>query len=78
MAIPVPKIAWVNRVDNAAAMLSASSQAGDLTITNVADPIIGKRWRTTSLTDVGFNHLGIVLGVLLTWGQWTRRSNCPS
>lgn len=31
-------------------MLSSSGHAGDLAPSNLADPIIGKRWRTTSLT----------------------------
>jgi VanZ family protein len=26
--------------------------------------------RTGSLTDVGFNHLGLALGLLLTWWKW--------
>ena len=26
--------------------------------------------RTGCLTDVGFNHLGIALGLLLTWWKW--------
>ncbi len=43
----------VNHVDLAGAVLSASNEAGDLKISNVADPIIGRRWRTTSLTAYG-------------------------
>jgi VanZ family protein len=26
--------------------------------------------RTGSLTDVGFNHVGLVLGLMLTWWKW--------
>ncbi len=43
----------VNEVDGAATVLTASSEAGDLTISNVANPIIGRVHRTTVLTAFG-------------------------
>ncbi|MFN4283522.1 MAG: hypothetical protein ACK4NA_12870 [Alphaproteobacteria bacterium] len=51
-------LAWVNRIDDAATVLTASQQAGDLAIQNVADPIVGRRWRTTSLTAYGQADFG--------------------
>jgi len=40
------KISYQNLIDSAA--LSASSSAGDLSIANVADPRVGRRWRVMS------------------------------
>ena len=41
---------YVNHVDLDAAMLSASTQLGDNSPSNMADPIIGRRWRS-GITD---------------------------
>ena len=30
--------------------------------------------RTPSWTDVGWDHVGIALGILLSWGWWTKAS----
>lgn len=49
---------WVNHVDDAATILTASHTAGDLSISNVADSIIGRRWRTTTLTAWGQADFG--------------------
>lgn len=54
----VSGISWVNHIDAVATILSASQSAGDLSISNVSDPIIGKRWRTTSLTAYGQADFG--------------------
>ena len=43
----------VNEADNTATVLSASSQAGNLSISNVANSIVGRVWRTTVLTAWG-------------------------
>jgi len=50
--MPAAKIAlsWINHVDGANVVLLASDQAGDGAVSNLASPIIGRRWRTTSLT----------------------------
>lgn len=48
-------LSWVNYVDDA--VIAASSEAGDGAASNLASPIIGRRWRTTSLTayvDIDF------------------------
>lgn len=42
-------LSWVNRVREAPATLSASVAAGTLPPANLADPRIGKRWRTETL-----------------------------
>lgn len=50
-------ISYVNHVDDDATILTASDTAGDLSVSNLADTIIGNRWRTTSLgafVDVDF------------------------
>jgi len=47
---------WVNHVDTAA--LAASSAAGSMTIAGVANPIIGKRWRTLDLGAYGQADFG--------------------
>jgi len=41
---------WVNHVDLSAAVLSSSGHAGDLAPSNLADTIIGKRLRLSSIT----------------------------
>lgn len=51
-------LSYVNHVDNSATVLSASQSAGDLSIENVRNPIIGRRWRTTSLTAYGQADFG--------------------
>lgn len=51
-------LSWVNHVDASGTVLSASGQAGDLAPSNLAHPIIGKRWRTTSLTGWGQADFG--------------------
>lgn len=48
----------VNEIDNAATVLTASSEAGDLSISNVANPIIGRVHRTTVLTAYGQADFG--------------------
>lgn len=51
MTVPaLPLLSWTNHADRAAAALTASSQSGDLSPSNVADPIVGRRWRTTDLS----------------------------
>lgn len=50
MAYALPTLSWVNHVDASGAIITASSTAGDLSASNLADTIIGKRWRTTVLT----------------------------
>lgn len=60
---------WINHVDGSAAVLSSSGHSGDLAPSNLADPIIGKRWRTTSLTgwaqaDFGSNKSVAVLAIV--------------
>lgn len=48
---------WINHVDGSAVTLTASASSGDLSASNLADPIIGRRWRTTSLSayvDIDF------------------------
>lgn len=51
-------LSWVNHIDGSATVLSASQTAGDLSISNVADPVVGKRWRTTTLTAYGQADFG--------------------
>ncbi len=55
----VALLSWVNHVDDAATILSASDSEGDLSISNVADSIIGRRWRATATSwgqaDFGSN-----------------------
>ncbi len=46
-------LSWANHVDVSGAVLTASASAGDLSISNVADPIVGRRHRLTSLTGWG-------------------------
>ena len=48
----------VNEVDADATVLTASDTAGDLAISNVANPIIGRVHRTTVLTAYGQADLG--------------------
>ena len=43
-------LSWTNLADASGVVLSASDQAGDLSPSNVVDPIIGQRWRTANLT----------------------------
>jgi len=68
--MPAGKIllSWENQVDSSSAILTSSQHVGDLSISNVADSIIGRRWRTTSLTaygqiDFGSNKTIGVLGL---------------
>ncbi|HEY4136499.1 MAG TPA: hypothetical protein VGO34_14940 [Alphaproteobacteria bacterium] len=60
-------LSWLNHVDRPATVLTASQQAGSLSISNVADPIIGRRWRTTDLAAWGQADFGadLSVGVLL-------------
>ena len=51
-------LSWQNLIDSSATVLTASQQAGDLAIENVANPIVGRRWRTTSLTAWGQADFG--------------------
>lgn len=51
-------LGWVNHIDAAATVLTASQAAGDLSVSNVAHPVIGRRWRTTSLTAYGQADFG--------------------
>jgi hypothetical protein len=48
MALPV--LGVVNHVDRSGTVLTASGTTGDLTASNMANPIVGRRWRTSSLT----------------------------
>lgn len=59
-------LSWQNQVDLSGAILSASSAAGDLAVDNLANPIVGRRWRTTDLTAWGQVDFGadVSLGVL--------------
>lgn len=50
MTKPIALLSWVNHVDGADAILSASQEVGDLGASNLANPIVGRRWRTTSMT----------------------------
>ncbi len=54
----VVNLSWVNLVDEATTTLSTSDSAGDLSISNVADSIIGRRHRTTVLTAWGQADFG--------------------
>ena len=54
----VALLSWINHVDDAATVLTASHTAGDLAISNVADSIIGRRHRTTTLTAYGQADFG--------------------
>lgn len=64
--MPAAKIllSWVNHVDTLGVTFSASQEAGDNSATNLASPIIGRRWRTT----VTFPHVDIDLGSNKTIG----------
>ena len=53
MVAPKILLSWVNHVDLAAAAITASQETGNLSISNVASSIIGRRWRTTELTGWG-------------------------
>ena len=66
MVKPVAVMSWTNHVDAAAAVLSASSQAGDLSPSNMVNSIIGRRWRTTVLTAYAEIDFGadVQIGVL--------------
>lgn len=66
MAKALPILSWVNHVDRAGAVLTASQQAGDLSVANLANPIVGRRWRTTDLTGWGQVDFGaeVTVGVL--------------
>jgi hypothetical protein len=59
-------LSWINHVDLSATVLSSSGHAGDLAPSNLADPIVGKRFRTTSLTGWGQADFGAnkTVGVL--------------
>jgi hypothetical protein len=46
-------LSQINLVDSTTAILSSSSHAGDLSIENVIDPRIGKRWRCEGPSDYG-------------------------
>ncbi len=50
MPDPALSLSWVNYVDAANVVLSASHEAGDGAVANLASPIVGRRWRTTTLT----------------------------
>ena len=54
----VANLSWVNHVDDSATVLTADVTAGDLSISNVADSIIGRRHRTTTLTSYGQADFG--------------------
>lgn len=56
MAVPI--LSWVNLIDASAVVLTASDTSGDLSISNVADTIIGRRHRTTVLTAYGQADFG--------------------
>lgn len=49
---------WVNHIDASATVLSTDSETGSLTVSNVADTIIGRRHRLTSLTGYGQADFG--------------------
>lgn len=64
MALPV--LGVVNHVDRSGTVLTASSTSGDLSVSNIANPIVGRRWRTASMTahvDVDFGA-NVTVGVL--------------
>jgi hypothetical protein len=50
MTIAKIALSWVNHVDRNAAILTASDEAGDLAVANLANPTVGRRWRTVSTT----------------------------
>lgn len=54
----VSLLSWVNHIDDGATILTASDAAGDLSISNVADSIIGRRHRTAVLTAHGQADFG--------------------
>lgn len=43
-------LSWVNHADLDGAVLTSSGAAGDTSESNLVNPIVGRRWRTTSLT----------------------------
>jgi hypothetical protein len=51
-------IGHINEVDASTTILSSASHAGDLSISNVADPIMGRRHRLSVLTDWGQADFG--------------------
>jgi hypothetical protein len=42
-------LSWVNYVDLDAAIISAQEEVGNLSVQNIANPITGRRWRSTQL-----------------------------
>lgn len=50
-------LSWENHVDGTTAILTASQSAGDGAVSNLANPVVGRRWRTTDMAayvDIDF------------------------
>lgn len=46
-------LSWVNYVDASAAVITASQEVSNATVSNLADPVVGRRWRTTDMAAYG-------------------------
>lgn len=53
MPDPVVILSWENHVDATASVLTASHAVSTMPIANIADPKMGRRWRTQTLTAYG-------------------------
>jgi len=51
-------LSWINHIDAAATVLSATSSVGDNAVENLANPIVGRRHRTTDLNSYGGADFG--------------------
>ncbi len=62
---------YENKVDLAVATLGTDSQVGTLPVANVANPIVGRKWRTSGTTaaylDVDFGE-ALSIGTLALMG----------
>lgn len=56
-------LSYQNAIDAASTVLSASSAAGNMSISNVADPRIGRRWRCTEATCWGQADFGANISI---------------
>jgi len=63
---------WINHVDAAGSILTASNEIGDGAVSNLTSPILGKRWRTSpsgwGQIDFGSNQTIGVLTLIFTRG----------
>lgn len=78
MAEPLIGLSWINHVDRTAAMLSASQEISGLGVANLADSIIGRRWRTTSLTGYATIDFGANVDIEVLALRFPRDTTFPT